>query len=154
MNEELEARVRRLLDEAEISRLLLSFGAALDSKQWAAYADTFTEDGVFEIMGQQRRGRDEIAAGPARDLERFARLQHYSTNHLIDVDGDTAKASHYLIAIHMSAAEEPSRHADVGGRYVCECRRTPNGWKLSRARVEVFWTGGESLGIGASDKRP
>lgn len=139
--------VQRLLDEAAISRLLLRFGAALDAKDWTAYADTFTDDGIFEIMGQRRTGRDEIAAGPAADLERFDRLQHFSTNHLIDVDGDIAKASHYLIGIHVEDADDGSRHADVGGRYICECRRTDAGWRLSSARVEVLWLAGEPLRI-------
>jgi uncharacterized protein (TIGR02246 family) len=142
-----EAGMQRLLDESEISRLLLSFGAALDRKDWSAYAETFTEDGVFEIMGQKRRGRDEIVAGPARDLERYDRLQHFSSNHVIEVDGDTATASHYLIAVHVPDGEQPASHADVGGRYLCECRRTEEGWKLSHVRLEVLWSGGERFGI-------
>jgi uncharacterized protein (TIGR02246 family) len=142
-----EAALQRLLDEAEIGRLLLSFGAALDRKDWSAYAETFTEDGMFEIMGQERRGRDEITAGPARDLERYDRLQHFSSNHVIDVNGDTATASHYLIGVHVLDGEQPARHADVGGRYLCECRRTEDGWKLSHVRLEVLWSGGEQFDI-------
>jgi uncharacterized protein (TIGR02246 family) len=143
----LDPRVQLLVDKAEIGSLLLSFGAALDSKDWEGYADTFTEGGVFEIMGQKRTGREEIAAGPARDLERYDRLQHYSTNHVIEVDGDTAKASHYLIGVHVPDGKHHSRHADVGGRYLCECRRTAAGWKLSSARIEVLWSSGEEWGI-------
>jgi uncharacterized protein (TIGR02246 family) len=143
----LDTRLHCLLDEAEISRLLLSFGAALDSKDWEGYADTFTEDGTFEIMGQRRTGREEIAAGPARDLEGYDRLQHFSTNHVIDVDGDSASASHYVIGIHVPDASEGSRHADVGGRYVCECRRTDDGWKLSSARLEILWSAGDEFGV-------
>jgi uncharacterized protein (TIGR02246 family) len=142
-----EQMVRRLTDQADISRLLLTFGAALDSKDWRAYAETFTEDGVFEIMGQQRRGHEEIAAGPARDLERYERLQHFSTNHMIDVDGDTATASHYLIGVHVPESAEGSQHADLGGRYLCECRRTEHGWKLSSARLEILWNAGAQFRI-------
>jgi 3-phenylpropionate/cinnamic acid dioxygenase small subunit len=46
-----DARLQSLLDEAEIRDLLLGFAHGLDDKDWAAYASTFTEDGVFEILG-------------------------------------------------------------------------------------------------------
>jgi uncharacterized protein (TIGR02246 family) len=82
-----EARLGELLDKQEISELLLAFTGALDSKDWEAYGGTFAPDASFTIMGQTRHGRDEIAAGPARDLERYARLQHFSANH---ASGSTA----------------------------------------------------------------
>lgn len=141
------ANLKRLLDEAEIGRLLLGFAAALDAKDWASYAATFTEDGVFEIMGQKRRGREEIAAGPARDLARYHALQHYSTNHVINVEGDRATASHYVIGVHVPDAGAPERHADVGGRYHCECLRTADGWRLKHVRIEVLWSGGEDFRV-------
>jgi hypothetical protein len=104
---------------------------------------------VFEIMGQTRRGREEIAAGPSRDLAHYDALQHYSTNHLIDVDGDRATASHYVIGVHVLDAGAPARHADVGGRYHCECVRTVDGWRLSHVRIEVLWSGGEDFSVKA-----
>jgi uncharacterized protein (TIGR02246 family) len=129
-------------DEDEIRELMLTFGRALDERDWDAYSNTFAEDGAFEIMGQRRVGRAEIAAGPARDLTRFARTQHYSTNHRIEVDGDRATASHYLLAVHVPDADRPGEHADVGGRYMCECRRTSEGWRFSEVRLEIWWTRG------------
>jgi SnoaL-like domain len=123
-----DIRVQRFIDEAEISRLLLSFGAAT--------------------------GRDQIASRPAPDLERYDRQQHFGTNHLIDVDGDTATPSHYLIGIHIPDASEGSRHADVGGRYLCECRRTDEGWKLSVARLEILWRAGDEFGVEPDGDEP
>jgi SnoaL-like domain len=40
-----DTRVQHLIDEAEISRLQLRFGAALDSKDWRAFADIFWSTG-------------------------------------------------------------------------------------------------------------
>jgi len=142
-----DARLQRLLDEAEIRDLLLAFAHALDDKDWGAYAATFTEDGVFEILGQRRVGRAEIAAGPARDLTRFDRTQHFSTNHVIALDGDMASARSYLLGVHLPDAGQPAQHADVGGTYRCECRRTDEGWKLSHVALEVWWSGGAEFGI-------
>jgi uncharacterized protein (TIGR02246 family) len=134
-------------DEAEIRELMITFAQALDERDWDKYANTFAEDGAFEIMGQRRVGRAEIAAGPARDLTRFDRTQHYSTNHRVGVDGDRATASHYLLAIHVPDGTRPGEHADVGGRYLCECRRTLEGWRFSEVRLEIWWTRGVDFEI-------
>ena len=146
-----EQDLQLLLDERALSRLLVEVTAALDRKDWTAYAHCFTEDGSFEILGQARHGRAEIAAGPVRDLERFDRLQHFSANHSIAVDGDTAEVSHYLIGVHIRDAAEPALHADIGGRYDCHCVRTTEGWKFKTMRLEIRWTGGEVFGIEERD---
>jgi ketosteroid isomerase-like protein len=142
-----DAALQRLLDRAEISDLLLAFARALDTKDWDAYAATFAEDGEFRIFDQVRVGRDEIAAGPARDLTRFDRTQHFSTNHVIDVDGDRATAQSYMLAVHVPDASRPDEHADIGGTYRCECVRTGDGWRFARVEIEVWWTAGATFAI-------
>jgi uncharacterized protein (TIGR02246 family) len=136
-----------LLDEREIRTLMLSFGAALDRKDWTAYAATFAEDGEFEIMGQRRSGREAIAAGPARDLAKFAGLQHLVANQTVDVAGDAASGQWYLLGIHIPDGEHRDRHADIGGCYRYRARRTPDGWRFSEVWLEVLWTSGMSFAI-------
>jgi uncharacterized protein (TIGR02246 family) len=148
----LEERVQLLQDRAEISDLMLAFGAALDAKDWGAYAATLTEDASFTILGQTRRGRAAIEAGPARDLERFDALQHFSTNHRIAVDGDEASARHYLIAVHVPDLGEPRLHADLGGRYDCRCVRTEDGWRFAAVELSTLWSAGEEFAIEPQDR--
>jgi uncharacterized protein (TIGR02246 family) len=145
------AAVRLLLDEREIRGLISAFGAALDRKDWTAYAETFAPDGEFEIMGQRRVGREQIAAGPARDLAKFARLQHFVANQVVDLHGDEASGQWYLFAVHVPDGEHPERHADIGGRYRFRCRRMPDGWRFGEVRLEVLWSGG--LGFAVEDDR-
>jgi hypothetical protein len=147
----LDPHLQRLVDRSEISDLLLRFGAALDAKDWRAYGETFVEDGEFTIMDQKRVGRAEIVAGPERDLERYGILQHFSTNHRIEVEGDEARASHYLIAVHGPDAAAPSSHADVGGRYDCRCVRTAAGWRFAEVVLTVKWAAGETFEIEPKD---
>jgi uncharacterized protein (TIGR02246 family) len=149
-----DARLQRLLDEAEIRDLLLAFAHGLDDKDWTAYAGTFSEDGVFEILGQRRVGRAEIAAGPERDLTRFDRTQHFSTNHVVAIDGDTATARSYLLGVHLPRADEPDVHTDIGGCYHCTCRRTDEGWRFSHVRLEVWWSAGTPFAIGDAAAAP
>jgi uncharacterized protein (TIGR02246 family) len=145
----IEQRLEELVAKQEISELLLGFTAALDAKDWEAYGDTFVADASFTIMGQTRHGRAAIAAGPARDLERYARLQHLSANHRIRVDPDAgeAQASHYLIGVHVPDDADLSRHADIGGRYDCRCVRTPEGWRFADVVLTILWTAGGQFAI-------
>jgi uncharacterized protein (TIGR02246 family) len=134
-----------LQDRADISDLMVKFVQCLDRRDWDAYGNTFAEDGVFEIMGQSRTGRAEIVAGPQRDLVVFGRTQHFSTNHTIELDGDTAISSHYLLAVHVPDAERPERHADIGGQYQCVCVRTVDGWRFAKVALEIWWTAGNTF---------
>jgi uncharacterized protein (TIGR02246 family) len=151
MSATVEERLQAIEDRNAVSDLMLAFGAALDAKDWDAYTALFLEDGKFTIEGQARHGREEIVAGPRRDLDRYAALQHYSTNHKVALDGDTAIASHYLIAIHIDDEGAMELHADAGGRYDCKCVRTPDGWRFAEVELHVFWRAGESFVIQPKD---
>ncbi len=137
-----EPDLRLLLDEREIRALILRFAGSLDRKDWASYAETFTVDGEFEIMGQRRAGRAAIAAGPERDLSKFARLQHIVANESIAVDGDVAEGHWYLFGIHVPSGDRPGEHADIGGCYRFRARRTAAGWRFAEVRLEVLWNAG------------
>jgi uncharacterized protein (TIGR02246 family) len=139
--------LQTLLDEREIVGLIRSAWAAIDRKDWETYAHAFAEDGEFEILGQRRKGRAGIVAGPARDLARYAALQHIVTNEIVRVDGDVAEGQWYAIAVHVAAAEDPSAHADVGLRYRFRARRGDDGWRFAEVLLEVLWTGGASFAI-------
>jgi ketosteroid isomerase-like protein len=134
-----------LLDRMAISDLLIDFARRVDAKDFAGYAANFTDDGVFELPWSRREGRADIAAGAEADLAPFAALQHYSVNHVIEIDGDTATSRSYLLAIHVPDAADLSRHQDAGGWYDSEFRRTPDGWRFTRSSLTVRWTGGAAL---------
>jgi uncharacterized protein (TIGR02246 family) len=133
--------------ERDIVRLIRDTWAAIDRKDWDAYADGFAEDGEFEIMGQRRKGRDEIVAGPARDLAKFDGLQHLVMNEIVDVDGDRAFGQWYAIAVHVPDASKPAAHADVGLRYRFKVRRDETRWHFEEAVIDVIWTSGMAFGI-------
>ena len=137
--------------ERDIVRLIHGTWAAIDRKDWDGYADGFAEDGEFEIMGQRRKGRPEIVAGPARDLAKYDGLQHFVMNEIVDVDGDTAAGSWYAIAVHVPDGSDPGAHADVGLHYRFQARRQADAWRFAEVTIRVIWTSGMSFGI---EERP
>lgn len=135
----------RLLDEAAIQRLIHRFSACLDARDWTGYGETFTEDGVFEILGERRVGRAAIADGPRGRLARYARTRHHNTNITIDVAADAATARSSLLAVHLPDLAQPAVHADAGADYHYRLVRTPEGWRFAHVRVEITWTAGLPL---------
>jgi uncharacterized protein (TIGR02246 family) len=135
--------------ERDVVRLIRETWAAIDRKDWGAYANGFAEDGEFEIMGQRRKGREEIVAGPERDLAKYDRLQHLIMNELVDVDGDHAKGSWYATAVHVPDGSDPGAHADVGLRYSFQASRRDGRWCFTEAVIQVIWTSGMSFAVQA-----
>src|SRR6516162_6578375 len=92
----LGARIQQFEDKDEIQRLLLEYGRALDSRDFAAYGRLFAKDG--EWVG----GFGTASGGPA-GIQAFmekamgtapnrANNYHLLTNFVITVNGDTATA--------------------------------------------------------------
>jgi uncharacterized protein (TIGR02246 family) len=137
--------------ERDVIRLIRATWAAIDRKDWAGYANGFTEDGEFEIMGQRRKGRAEIVAGPERDLAKYHGLQHFIMNEIVDVDGDRAIGQWYAIAVHVPDGSDPGTHADVGLRYRFKTRLQDDEWRFEEAVIDIIWTSGMNFGI---EERP
>jgi ketosteroid isomerase-like protein len=137
-----EQQLRWLVDRAQISDLLVEFARALDERDWAAYAATYTHDGVLERPGMFRfEGRTALRAGVEDGLGRFAGTWHLSANHAIELDGDEARTRSYLHGICLVAPASPERHVDAGGWYDCALRRTAEGWRLATVQLNENWAG-------------
>src|SRR6478736_6173133 len=97
-----ESVLQRLVDDSDLRNLVLGMPKHLDGRDWAAYGELFTEDAVFSIGGQTRRGRQAIADGPLGDLAKYYQgTQHIMGNIYVDVHGDEAEVRAYVIAVHI-----------------------------------------------------
>ena len=140
------AQLQWLVDRAAISDLLNDFARALDDQDWEGYAANYAPDGVLDIAPTIRHeGRAGMAEFVAGSLGRYAGTHHLSSNHRIDVDGDTATTRSYLLAAHVFDAAQPHRHADGAGWYLCSLRRLPEGWRFEHVRLVVRYVAGEPL---------
>ncbi len=121
--EALERRVRRLIDELEIGRLIAAYGPAVDSLQGDVAADIWTADGTYETAGRIFSGRDELAGivdfGPHPGLVASG-CAHVNSAPVIVVDGDVAAARTYSRV-----------YRRAGGAWVVE-RLSANAWTLVR----------------------
>jgi ketosteroid isomerase-like protein len=114
-------------DIVAIQQLLARYNTAVDAGDGQAFAATFTVDGV-SINGESRvTGREALAAIPAQVATTVPGLRHWVANHVIDLDGDEATATVYLLALRGGT---PSSLL-TSGRYVDRLRRTPDGWRFA-----------------------
>jgi hypothetical protein len=135
----------RLLVERECERLILRYCTLVDLGNASQIADLFCEDGEWIGVELHLRGQDEIRAwftereGLARRISR-----HVCTNILIDVLSEDEAESICFMADyrHDSRDGEPQLPVTLEvPKYLGELhdrfRRTPDGWRFARRRVEV-----------------
>ena len=136
-----EDQLRWLVDRARIGDLLIEYARCADAKDWDGMAALFTEDGRFTSSFGSFPGR-EFARYAAPIMEPFAAVQHYSTNHRIDLDGDRASSRSYLQAIHVVDPEDQSRHADASGWYDHDWERIDGDWRIRTLELTIRWSAG------------
>jgi uncharacterized protein (TIGR02246 family) len=95
---ELEGRVRKLEDELEIHRLMVSYGFAADTGDAERVAQRFTEEGVYDVEGvmamEGRGGIRNMILGP-RHQSLLPNCAHTVGPTAVNVDGDRAVAVGY-----------------------------------------------------------
>ena len=146
MTDSTDKKVQWLIDRARISDLLFSFARSLDTRDFEAYIDNYTEDGTLELpdptsdKGAVIVIRRDQMKDALQGLKKYSATHHLSANHQITIEGEWAGSRSYLQAVHVG--KSPLDHWDAGGWYDCEYRRTPEGWKFSRVKLTSVWMSG------------
>jgi pimeloyl-ACP methyl ester carboxylesterase/ketosteroid isomerase-like protein len=133
-----------LLDRQAIVDVIVRYAVALDTRDWRLLADCFTPDAtaVYDRFDGPLRGFEAIQAGIQEALRPLDSSQHLLGNHVIDISGDRARASTYLLAQHYTKGTAGGDTWTLGGTYHDELVRTPEGWRISLRRLETAWTDG------------
>ncbi len=102
LRDQLEVRIARLEDEAEIRRLIMLYGPAADAGLTSLAAGVWFEDGVYDwdAGGEPHAGRsavDEMLQGNGHQGLIAHGVAHFSGPLLMDVAGDRATAINYSL---------------------------------------------------------
>jgi uncharacterized protein (TIGR02246 family) len=73
--------------EEEIRATMARYAMLLDDGRFEEWADLFTEDAQFHVMGQTQHGRADIQAWITQAQPPKRRGKHVLANSLIEVDG-------------------------------------------------------------------
>ncbi len=130
-------------DIVDIIQVINLYGFAVDSQRWDLFDRIFTED--CEADYSVTAHWTDLASFK-RDFavfhDPFDTTQHVMSNHLVEVDGDTAQAFTYGSWRLVRKAVDGNPLWDGTGWYEDDLVRTAAGWriKLRTCRI-VWWTG-------------
>ena len=131
--------LQEVSDRLEIQDLIARYSYALDSRDFDALDELFTDDAVLDYTatGAIRGTLAEMKAFVANAFTMFAGTQHLTTQTMIqfDDDGNTAHARSACHNPMVFDGDLRPKMMIVGLWYVDTLVRTPDGWRF-RERVE------------------
>lgn len=125
-------------DVFDIREVVDRYADALDRRDWEALGSCFTAGCACDYGRFGRWADRESFVASLEEMHRdVGKTMHRLTNHRVEVDGDTARATTYLDAL----LEVEHRGYDllhVVGTYEDELVRTVDGWLIASRRVGEF----------------
>ena len=119
---------QQLADRAEIHDVVVRYGWAIDTKDWALLDTCFTDDAEVDYSSNPAARPDRTArCGLAQKMmSAFPVTQHLMSNIEVALDGDHATARTMVVNPQGAATREgPLHFFYVGGRYDDDFVRTP-----------------------------
>ena len=83
-------------DRLAILDLCARYNYSIDTGASAAWADTFTVDGVFDGPAGHAQGRDALVAFCDQLARDYPGAMHFTDNHLFEQDGDLVRHRCFL----------------------------------------------------------
>ena len=131
----------RVEDKLEILDLIGRYSHAADGVNPEAYADVFTEDGVFHGRAGQPdelilRGRDKLLAFHRRAIEQRGARQtrhHQSTTIFLEASDNRAITRTYLLTTTTAQGVWPQ--VGLTSIYEDKMVKTPEGWRIRYRKI-------------------
>jgi ketosteroid isomerase-like protein len=126
-------------DSRDVADLVTRLYALLDERRYDELGSVYTDDVSLSFPSGEMRGLSDVIATARARGERYERVQHISTDLLVDVDGDaaTVRTNHWAVHVHAGGRFE------AGLVHHFDARRGADGWRLARGRADVVWRAGE-----------
>jgi len=140
---------REVSDHVEITQVLARYASAIDRRDVDLLTTVFTPDASihYEVPGGTKLALPEMIEWLRDALKMFRVTQHALAIPLIDLDGDTARCTTYVTAMHVQV---PLAHGEevctvLHGVYIDRFVRTAGGWRIAERRLNNWYTRGEFL---------
>jgi ketosteroid isomerase-like protein len=135
----LAARIQQIEDHIAIERLLLEYGRALDSRDFATYSQLFAENGEWSGSLGTIRGPAAIKATMEEAFKNSKAAPiptnfHVLTNAIIDVQGDRATAWSKWTFMRI---EDGKPVVALAGQYEDTLIREGGQWKFLRRNAQT-----------------
>ena len=126
-------KLQYLSDYVAIRQLNAKYNHYADLADGRSYANLFTEDAEFTIGGEGIYvGREQIAAR----CNATTTAVHVTTEPELDIDGDFAQQRVRMLTV-LQDGNGTRNEFVASGWYIDELKRTEEGWRYHRRRVEL-----------------
>jgi hypothetical protein len=131
MSEHLEARIRKLEDIEEIKTLQATYAYSIDTLQMEKVPDLFANDFIAEYVPLGTHTTKESLLEFLKGAgEGAALMRHQMMTPLIEVDGDKATGTWYLLGPFTTKSPEGDIASWIQGKYACKYVREGGKWKF------------------------
>jgi hypothetical protein len=127
-----------------LNQLAYRYAHAIDTTDEVLLAEVFTPDGRMRVYHPDEDepfvtlvGSDELASVPRTMKPAHLRTMHQMTNHLVEVDGDSAKGQVYCCARHLALDGKSALNVII--RYEDEYRRMDGKWRIADRKIRFLW---------------
>ena len=118
-------------DRLAILEVAARYSHAFDYGDTDAWVATFTQDGVLTNGQYAVTGAEELRAFAAKHAQGSLNGRHWTCNHVIDGDGESATHSSYLMIVRMT--ETPT--VEATGIYRDSLKKVDAEWRFVRREV-------------------
>jgi hypothetical protein len=143
-----EEKLLELWEEKQVMKVILRFGRALDTGNWAAYRTCFTNP--VNIDFTRLTGQPEVRVDAdlwtvfAEQILTPVRRHHVYTNWDITLEGDRAHALVYMTARHWKSTDNGVSHNTQYGWYDFWLERQGDEWLMTKVKHDFQWVDGNA----------
>lgn len=146
-----DAQTTYLMDRLAIEDLMVRYATAHNTTEQEMYREIFTEDarillpggvvaldGLDEILASVRNDRERFNAGTEEGSYTYGKLRQLITNSVVEVDGDAASGTCYVLTI----AYHPDKMAPEilsMGRYEDVYVKVAGRWLIEQRTIHIDW---------------
>lgn len=133
---DLEQRIRRLEDRAEITELVNRYGLAVDDRDWDAVEQMYARDSAFDSVLGRYEGREAVVAYYRERTEGFGATFHIPHNVVLEFQGDDDATG--IVAAHAELAIGDITFL-IALRYLDTYRREEDRWRFGVREVAQLY---------------
>lgn len=137
ISDELLAKTQQLIDKQEIESLMAKYCHGIDKRQEALFMSIWAEDSVYELPRGEASGIEEIRQLVHKVWREVPKCHHHITNPLIELDGETAKATTDVFYYRQS---DDGVLQLLSGVYSFAFRKVSGAWKATHLKFSSFET--------------
>jgi len=132
----------QVADVIAVQQLAVLYAYALDAREYDLLDEIFTPDAQLYASSGSVMTRAQYKEQCVTVLPTLDATHHITTNTLVDVDGDTARARSYFQAQHVKRALAPDSTFLMAGWVDDIVVRVDGRWQIAQRRWTSVWSSG------------